>query len=105
MVIFDVINPYTINVMTQTQKFENLAFRWVTPMLILIVSYLVKNKLEIIDSKMAIIEQVLIEQGKLNLRIERLEKDMEDSKQRVTTSYHPSSAKKEDEITLHKLQN
>lgn len=53
---------------------------------------------------MAIIEQVLIEQGKLNLRIERLEKDME-NKQRITANYSKSSAKKEDEITFYKLQN
>jgi hypothetical protein len=56
---------------------ENYLFRAITPLLIVIVGFLVKSKLEEIAGRMASIESILIEQGRTELRLNRLEKDVE----------------------------
>lgn len=81
---------------------ENYLLRAITPFLIIIVGFLVKSKLEELTSKMSSIENILIEQGRTELRLNRLEKDVENLKVH-TFLYIKPEAIPEDEITFQNL--
>jgi hypothetical protein len=76
-----------------------------TPILILITSYLLKGKLDSIEEGQKNIQAILIEQGKIEIRLNAVEKDVEDLKTKQTgkTSNIRFPAKNEEMITLNSL--
>lgn len=90
--------------MLERATFEHKVSKFLTPILIVIIGLLAKNKLESIDNRMASIEVVLIEQGKLNLRLDRIEKEVDNIEVQLTHS-NKYPAKIEKEITIDTLNN
>lgn len=85
---------------TSKSTIENGIIKFLSPVLIVTVGWFSKNKLESIDNRMAMIETVLIQQGKFDERLKRVEKDVEDLKGKTTRAPDSSPAKHEEIIAF-----
>ena len=84
-----------------TNVIEHFVLRSITPILVIIVSFLLKSKLDSIEDSMKTVQVILIEQGKLNVRMDGAESDIRDLKAKLGQVKTP--AKQEDQITLSSL--
>ena len=77
---------------------------WLTPLLIVVIGWFAKNKLESIDERLKVLESLQTEQAVIIQRVTRLEADMNNLEGAFYAHTRIQEAKDEEEITLNKLK-
>jgi hypothetical protein len=85
------------------QSIEQTLFKLIMPTLILVIGFFIKSKLDSIDEGILSIKTVLVEQGKMNVRLDRAEEDIKGIRQKLGLTAMIGVGKPEDEITLSNL--
>lgn len=78
--------------------------KWLNTILIVIVGFLIKNKLEDIDAKMDLVQSIQINQAVVINRVDNLESDHNQLKGAFYAHIRIDDAKAEEEISLDKLK-